>query len=108
MNAPLTYLPAYLGLFASLMLAVALYRDITGTAPTPKALRAGAPLLPVNAAVSAASPLEAQAALTGDGKVTVVPVTLMEPLVKALPDPKDEARDMEGRDPARDAGRRSR
>jgi len=76
---------------ASLMLAVALYRDITGSAPAPKALRMNAPLLPVNAAVSPASPLEAQSALAGDGKVTVVPVTLVEPLVKALPDPKDEA-----------------
>ena len=73
---------------ASLMLAVALYRDITGTAPAPKALRVGGPLLPVNAAVSAASPLEAQPALAGDGKVTVVPVALVEPLVKALPEPK--------------------
>ena len=93
---------------ASLMLAVALYRDITGTAPAPKALRVGGPLLPVNAAVSAASPLEAQPALAGDGKVTVVPVALIEPLVKALPDPKDEARDLEGRDPAREPGRRGR
>ena len=93
---------------ASLMLAVALYRDITGTAPAPQPLRLTAPLLPVNAAVSAATPMEAQSALAGDGKATVVPVALIEPLVKALPDPKDEARDMEGRDPARDAGRRSR
>ena len=82
---------------ASLMLAVALYRDITGSAPAPQPLRLAAPLLPVNAAVSAASPLEAQSALAGDGKVTVVPVTLIEPLVKALPDPKDEAKAMEGR-----------
>ena len=82
---------------ASLMLAVALYRDITGSAPAPKALRMNAPLRPVNAAVSPGSPLEAQAALAGDGKVIVVPVTLVEPLVKALPDPKDEAKEMQGR-----------
>ena len=82
---------------ASLMLAVALYRDITDSAPAPKALRMNAPLLPVNAAVSPASPLEAQAALAGDGKAIVVPVTLVEPLVKALPDPKEQAREMEGR-----------
>ena len=50
-----------------------------------------------NAAVSPASPLEAQAALAGDGKAIVVPVTLVEPLVKALPDPKEQAREMEGR-----------
>ncbi|HSD17046.1 MAG TPA: hypothetical protein VLC71_07310 [Thermomonas sp.] len=82
---------------ASLMLAVTLYRDITGTAPAPQPLRLTAPLLPVNAAVSAASPLETQSTLAGDGKVTVVPVSLIEPLVKALPDPKDEAKDMQGR-----------
>ena len=76
---------------ASLMMAVALYRDITGSAPTPKLLRVDAPLLPVNAAVSPASSLEAQAALAGNGQVTVVPVTLVEPLVKALPNAKDEA-----------------
>jgi hypothetical protein len=82
---------------ASLMMAVALYRDITGNAPAPKALRMNAPLLPVNAAVSPASPLEAQAALAGDGRVTVVPVTLVEPLVKALPDPKEQAKEMQER-----------
>ena len=92
---------------ASLMMAVALYRDITGSTPTPKLLRVDAPLLPVNAAVSAASPLEAQAALAGNGQVTVVPVTLVEPLVKALPDPKDEA-GMARRPVARTAGDRGR
>lgn len=93
---------------ASLMLAVALYRDITGTAPTAAPLRVSAPLLPVNAAVSAASALESQSALAGDGKVTVVPVTLIEPLVKALPDPKNEAGGRNGRDPTREAGSRTR
>ncbi|HOZ25495.1 MAG TPA: SGNH/GDSL hydrolase family protein [Thermomonas sp.] len=93
---------------ASLMMAVALYRDITGNAPAPKALRMNAPLLPVNAAVSAATPLETQSALAGDNKVTVVPVALIEPLVKALPDPKDEAKDVEGRDPVQEPGRRGR
>ena len=73
---------------ASLMLAVALYRDITGTAPVAKDLRVTAPLLPVNAAVSADSPLESQAAIAGDGKATLVPASLIAPLVKALPDPK--------------------
>ena len=41
-------------------------------------------------------------------KVTVVPVALIEPLVKALPDPKDEAKDVEGRDPVQEPGRRGR
>ena len=50
-------------------------------APTRNAIGVGA--------VSAASPLEAQAELTGHGKGTVVPVILLAPLVKALPDPKD-------------------
>jgi hypothetical protein len=73
---------------ASLMLAVALYRDITGSAPVARELRVTAPLLPVNAAVSADAPLESQAAFAGDGKATLVPASLLEPLVKALPDPK--------------------
>jgi hypothetical protein len=67
-----------------------------------------APLLPVNAAVSAASPLESQQALAGAGQVTVVPVTLVEPLVKALPDAKEQATDMEGRRQVREASRRGR
>lgn len=70
---------------ASLMLAVALYRDITGSAPVAKDVRVDAPLLPVNAAVSAALPMEAQPAFAGDGKRTLVPASLIEPLVKALP-----------------------
>lgn len=76
---------------ASLMVALALYRDITGTTPTAKALRVDAPLLPVNAAVSGSHPLETQTAFTGDGKAVIVPASLMEPLVKALPDPKAQA-----------------
>lgn len=71
---------------ASLMLALALYRDIVGNAPIAKDLRVTAPLLPVNAAVSAASPMESQPGLNGDGKVIMVPASLVEPLVKTLPD----------------------
>ena len=84
---------------ASLMLAVALYRDITGTAPAPKALRVGGPLLPVNAAVSPDSAMESQPGLVGDGKATVIPLALVEPLVKALPEPKgpNDAPDGAGR-----------
>ena len=84
---------------ASLMLAVALYRDITGTAPAPKALRVGGPLLPVNAAVSPDSAMESQPGLVGDGKATVIPLALVEPLVKALPEPKgpNDAPDSAGR-----------
>jgi len=85
---------------ASLMLAVALYRDITGTAPVARDLLVTAPLLPVNAAVSPASPMESQPALAGDRKTTVIPASLIAPLVKALPDPATLAK----MDPAR--GRR--
>ncbi len=70
----------------SLMLALALYRDITGNTPLAKDLRVTAPLLPVNAAVSAASPMESQPGLAGDGKTVLVPASLLEPLVKAIPD----------------------
>lgn len=70
---------------ASLMLAVALYRGITGTVPVARDLRVTAPLLPVNAAVSGSSALETQAALAGAGQVTVVPASLVAPLVNALP-----------------------
>lgn len=75
----------------SLMLALALYRDITGQAPVAKDLRVTAPLLPVNAAVSPDSPMEAQPGLAGDGKVTVIPASLLAPLVAALPDPAKQA-----------------
>lgn len=72
---------------ASLMLALALYQDITGIAPVARDLRITAPLLPVNAAVSANSAMEAQPGLSGNGNVTVVPANLLEPLVQALPAP---------------------
>ena len=67
--------------------ALALYRDITGSAPVAKDLRVTAPLLPVNAAVSPASAMESQPGLAGDGKAVVVPASLVEPLVQALPGP---------------------
>jgi hypothetical protein len=76
---------------ASIMLALALYRDITGQAPVAKDLRVTAPLLPVNAAVSPDSPMEAQPGLAGDGKVTLIPASLLAPLVAALPDPAKQA-----------------
>lgn len=76
---------------ASLMLALALYRDITGTAPVARDLKVRAPLLPVNAAVAADAPLESQPGLAGNGAVTVVPAALLSPLLEALPD-RGEAR----------------
>lgn len=76
---------------ASLMLALALYRDIAGSAPVARDLRVTAPLLPVNAAVSAALSMESQSAVAGTGKVTVVPASLIEPLVEALPEAKASA-----------------
>ena len=82
---------------ASLMLALALYRDIAGNPPVAKDLRVTAPLLPVNAAVSAASPMESQPGLAGDGKAIVVPAGLLEPLVKALPDHADKEKGAEHR-----------
>lgn len=75
---------------ASLMLALALYKDITGQMPGARELRIMAPLLPVNAAVSPERPLEEQPALAGDGKVTVVPASLVAPLVDALSKASDE------------------
>ena len=81
------------------MLALALYRDVTGQVPVAKDLRVTAPLLPVNAAVSPDSAMESQPGLVGDGKATVIPLALVEPLVKALPEPKgpNDAPDSAGR-----------
>jgi len=70
---------------ASLLLALTLYRDITGNVPTARDLQITAPLLPFNAAVAADRPIEAQPGLAGDGKVTVVPAALIAPLLQALP-----------------------
>lgn len=75
---------------ASLLLALALYGDLTGKPAAPRELRISAPLLPVNAAVSPSTPLESQSALAGDGKLTVVPVELVAPLVEALAKPSGE------------------
>lgn len=72
----------------SLMLALVLYRDIAGTAPLAKDLRVTAPLLPVNAAVSGDSAMESQPGLAGDGKAVLVPASLLQPLVEAIPDAK--------------------
>lgn len=74
----------------ALLLALALYRDLTGQTPAAHELRIDAPLLPVNAAVSPSTPLESQPALAGDGRITVVPVELMAPLVDALAKPSGE------------------
>lgn len=68
----------------ALMLALALYRDVTGKLPSARALRITAPLLPVNAAVSPDRPMESQPTLAGDGTVTVVPAALIAPLVDVL------------------------
>ncbi|MES2859655.1 MAG: hypothetical protein V4704_10815 [Pseudomonadota bacterium] len=72
---------------ASLMMAVALYRQVTGTTPLARDLKVDAVLLPVNAAVSPGTAMESQGALAGTGKATLVPASLVAPLVKALPDP---------------------
>jgi len=82
---------------ASLMLALALYRDIADTAPVARDLRVRAPLLPVNAAVAADAPIESQPGLAGNGAVTLVPAALLSPLLDALPDKGDE-RDRKRRD----------
>lgn len=78
---------------ASLMLALALYRDITGETPAAKDLRITAPLFPLNAAVSPDASLESQPGLAGDGEVTVVPASLLQPLIAALPERKHDAGD---------------
>lgn len=72
---------------ASLLLALALYRQISGQIPQARELRVDAPLLPVAAAVDAGSPMESQTGLRGDGRITVVPASLLAPLVHALPEP---------------------
>lgn len=77
---------------ASLMLALALYRDITGAAPVARDLRVRAPLLPVNAAVAADAPIESQPGLAGDGAVTLVPAALLSPMLEALPKRSDRER----------------
>lgn len=75
---------------ASLMLALALYRDITGNTPTARDLQIRAPLLPYNTNVAGNQPLEAQPGL-GDGTaVTVVPGALIAPLIQALPTKAEE------------------
>jgi hypothetical protein len=76
---------------ASLMLAIALYREVTGTPPVARDLRIAAPLLPVNAAIAPDAPIESQPGLAGDGKITVVPATLLAPLIEALPGKDDAA-----------------
>lgn len=78
---------------ASLMLALALYRDVTGATPIARDLRVRAPLLPVNAAVAADAPIEAQPGLAGSGAVTLVPAALLSPLLGALPDKDDKGKD---------------
>jgi hypothetical protein len=71
----------------SLIIALALYREITDTAPVAKDLLITAPLLPQNAAVSADTAMESQPGLAGDGKIMVIPASLVEPLIQALPAP---------------------
>lgn len=78
---------------ASLMLALALYRDITGNAPSARDLQIRAPLLPYNTAVATDRPLEAQSGLGDGGAVTVVPGALIAPLIQALPSQDEEQLD---------------
>lgn len=51
----------------------------------------------MNAAVSPATAMEAQPAIAGDGKVTVVPASLIEPLVAALPATEADDKTRDGR-----------
>lgn len=69
---------------ASLLLALALFHEVTGRTPQAHDLRINAPLLPVNAAVSPASPMEEQPDLAGDGRTIVVPASLITPLLEVL------------------------
>ncbi len=71
---------------ASLMLAVALYRDITGVTPSAKDLMLTAPLLPLETAVSPSTAMETQPGMKGTGEVTVIPAKLIQPLIQALPE----------------------
>ncbi len=74
----------YPSIQASLLLALALYQDITGITPTARDLQIRAPLYPVNVAVAPELAIEMQPALAGEGKVTVVPAALIAPLIQML------------------------
>lgn len=82
---------------ASLLLALTLYRDITGTAPSARDLQIRAPLLPFNTDVATNRPLEVQPGLGDGGNVTLVPAALIAPLLQALPKPEDANADRDSR-----------
>jgi hypothetical protein len=72
------------GIDASLLVAGALYRQLTGNAPRAVAFETSAPMLPPLAAISADKLLSQQAQLAGDGSVTKIDAARMQPLMAAV------------------------
>ena len=69
---------------ASLLVAAALYRQLTGAAPQAVAFETTAPMLPGLADLKPDKLLSQQAQLAGDGRVTKVEAARMAPLVAAV------------------------
>jgi hypothetical protein len=69
---------------ASLLVAGALYRQLTGNAPQAVAFETKAPMLPPLAAITADKLLSQQPQLAGDGTATKVDVARLQPLVAAV------------------------
>jgi hypothetical protein len=80
---------------ASLLVAAALYRQLSGVAPEAKALQTGAPMLPPMARMEGDRLLSQQAQLAGDGTLTKVEAERLAPLfaaVAAMPAPATSAK----------------
>lgn len=69
---------------ASLLVAAALYRQLTGVTPQAIAFESRAPLLPPLAALDPKELLSRQPQLAGDGRVTRVEAERLEPLLAAV------------------------
>jgi hypothetical protein len=69
---------------ASLLVAGALYRQLTGNTPQALAFETRAPMLPPLAALDPKLPLSQQPAMAGDGTVTKVDAARLQPLLAAV------------------------
>jgi len=69
---------------ASLLVAGALYRQLTGNAPQAVAFETKSPMLPPLAAITADKLLSQQPQLAGDGSVTKIDAARLQPLVTAV------------------------
>jgi hypothetical protein len=72
------------GLDASLLVAGALYRQLSGEAPQPLAFETSAPMLPPMARMRGDRMLSQQAQLAGDGRVTRVDAARLQPLFASV------------------------